>query len=345
VKKSSLLTIVVTLALGISTNVHGAGPATCVATGFVRDSIDLTAALINPHGVVTSMLDATGCHIGIYYDGGNDVTIDGADISGASHYGVLVNTDNGGASVIRIQNSIVHHIGDEPHSANQYGIGISLRGFAGQISGEIDSNKVFDYQKGGITANGPGVSVYITNNTVIGDGHATDNAQNGIQLAFGAYSFRIVGNNVFGNSYRGDPGDGSSASGILIAGGAAFGTCPPVDGPCDYVVGARIINNSLWANDVGVYVFNADADGNPPAVTTIIRVVRNTIYGDNCYNKVFQAGISDVGNTDRILRNNIFGPGYLSCASGTTIDLLDAFNPIVRTRMAGPAKRPTVFRD
>jgi hypothetical protein len=343
VNKSSLLAIVATLALGISTNVHA---ATCVATGFVRESVDLTAALINPPGAVGTILDATGCNIGIYYDGGNNATLDGADVFGASHYGVLVNTDNGGTSVISIKRSILHHIGDVPHSLGQYGVGISLRGFAGVIVGDIDGNQVFDYQKGGIAANGSGVRIGITGNGIIGDGHISTNAQNGIQVAFGASATSLSGNFVFGNSYSGDPGDGSSASGILIAGGPGFGNCPPFNAPCSYVVGARIRDNSLYANDVGVYVFNSDGtEDRAPSTATNIVVARNGIYGDLCYNKVFQAGVADVGNSDRILNNTIFGPGYFRCDTGTNIDILDAVNVIVRNRTSGPAKHPSVFRD
>jgi hypothetical protein len=341
VKKPILFAIVVTLALAMNPTVRA---ATCVPTGFVRDSINLTAAIINPTGDVTSIVDATGCHIGVYYDGGHDAKLDGADISGSSYYGVLVNTDNGGTSTVRIQRTVVHHVGDVPHSGGQYGVAISLRGFAGQIRGQIDNSQFFDYQKGGIAANGSGVSVNITNNVVIGDGHVTSIAQNGIQVAFGASSNSLSGNYVYGNSYRGDPGDGSSSGGILIAGGAAFSACPPVDAPCDYVVGIQIRDNTLFANDVGVFVFNADDNGTASSIPTNIVVARNVIYGDICYNKVLQAGVSDVGNSDRILRNTIYGPGYLTCASGTTIDIVDAVNPTVRTRMS-LLRRPHVFRD
>ena len=41
--------------------------AACTQTGFVRDGINLTAALINPTGTVSGDVDATGCNIGIYY--------------------------------------------------------------------------------------------------------------------------------------------------------------------------------------------------------------------------------------------------------------------------------------
>jgi hypothetical protein len=44
--------------------------ASCTATGFIRDAIDLTAAMINPPGTVTGDVDATGCNIGIYYSAG-----------------------------------------------------------------------------------------------------------------------------------------------------------------------------------------------------------------------------------------------------------------------------------
>jgi hypothetical protein len=342
VKKTFLVTVGVTLALGLSSRVNAAN---CVPTGFVRDSLNLTAALINPSGTVASMLDATGCDIGIYYEGGHDATIDGADISGAIRYGVLVNTDNGDTSTISIKHTVVHHIGDVPHSGAQYGIAISLRAFAGLIKGEIDNNQVLDYQKGGITANGAGVSVDITGNVVIGDGHIAFNAQNGIQVAFGAASPSLTGNYVYGNSYTGNPGDGSSSSGILIAGGPGFALCPPVDGACDYTLGIQVRGNTLFANDVGVYAFNIDESAGAPAMPTNVVIARNVIYGDLCYNKVFQAGVSDVGNSDSILRNTIYGPGYLKCASGTTIDIIDAFNPTIRNRAAGASKHPQVYRD
>jgi hypothetical protein len=344
VKKSILFVIVGILALAICPNAQA---ARCVPTGFVRDSINLTAALVNPTGIVSSMLDATGCHIGIYFDGGHDATLDGADVSGASHYGVLVNTDNYGASTVSIKRTVVHHIGDVPHGIGQYGVAISLRGYTGTITGQIDNNQIFDYQKGGISANGRGVSVNITANVVLGDGHLTTNAQNGIQVAFGAASKDFSGNYVWGNSYSGIPGDGSSSSGILIAGGPGFTSCPPYDGPCDYVLGMLVRANTLFANDVGVYVFNIDRDGAAPSIFTGAVVQKNVIYGDLCYNKAFQAGVSDVGNSDQILRNTIYGPGYLRCSSGTTIDILDAFNPTVgfSLAVATTPKHPQAFRD
>jgi hypothetical protein len=106
----------------------------------------------------------------------------------------------------------------------------------------------------------------------------------------------------------------------------------------------QVRNNTLFANDVGVYVFNSDENGEAPSIPTNIVVARNAIYGDLCYNKTFQAGVSDMGNSDSILRNTIYGPGYLRCATGTTIDIIDAINPTVRNRLSQPP-HPHVFRD
>ena len=56
-----------------------ASAATCTPTGFFRNAINLTAALVNPPGTVTGAVDATACHIAVYYDAGasgnNDVGV------------------------------------------------------------------------------------------------------------------------------------------------------------------------------------------------------------------------------------------------------------------------------
>jgi hypothetical protein len=300
----------------------------------MRDSINMTAALINPSGTVTGPVDATGCNIGVYYEGGHDAKLIGADVFGSNYFGVLVNTDNGFASSVTIKRSNVYHVGEVPHNGTQHGVAIYLRGFAGTITGGIANDQVFDYQKGGITANGPGINVDITDNIVIGDGHVTFIAQNGIQMAFGASSNTIAGNYVYGNSFIGIPGDGSSSGGILVAGGPGVGTCPPNNADCGYDVALQIRGNTLVANDVGVYLFNADGSGNPSPSPTNIVVANNVIYGDLCYNQSYQAGISDVGNGDRMIDNTISGPGYTrsACPTGTAVDISHATDPTVRNR-------------
>ncbi len=60
----------------------------CTLTGFVRDSINLSAALVNPKGVVTGDLDATGCNIGVFYGAGVHGTVSGASVHGANYFGI-----------------------------------------------------------------------------------------------------------------------------------------------------------------------------------------------------------------------------------------------------------------
>ena len=70
----------------------GTANAACTATGYMRDSIDLTAALIDPGTVDGQVVDATGCDIGVYYSPGQTGAVrNGTNIFGARYYGVLMN--------------------------------------------------------------------------------------------------------------------------------------------------------------------------------------------------------------------------------------------------------------
>src|SRR5688500_10332557 len=71
-----------------------AAAATCTATGFYRDGINLTAALVNPDNV-TGPVDATGCHIGVYIGPGRSGRVSDADIFGATYFGIAVDAGFG----------------------------------------------------------------------------------------------------------------------------------------------------------------------------------------------------------------------------------------------------------
>ena len=79
----SVLCLFTTLSLNAST---------CTPTGFIRDGLNMTAAVINPTATVTGQVNATGCNIGVYIDS-QDATIDTAEIFGANYFGVVVNGD------------------------------------------------------------------------------------------------------------------------------------------------------------------------------------------------------------------------------------------------------------
>lgn len=196
--------------------------ATCTATGFIRDGIDLTAARIG--GSVTGDLDATGCNIGVYLDTAHPGAVFEADIFGANYFGVLVN-----GTPTSVEDSAVHDIGETPLNGSQHGNAIV---FLNGASGNIGFNLVYNYQKNGITVSGvdaaggipsdPTTSARVLGNTVTGEGPVDYIAQNGIQISFGATA-KLVGNDVSMNDYTPSK---VTACGLLIykAGGVGAST-------------------------------------------------------------------------------------------------------------------------
>ncbi len=273
--------------------------AVCTPTGFVKDSINLTAALINPHGPVAGDVDATGCNIGIYYSAGTHGRLEGASVHSANYYGVL----NNGAHV-DIHDSTVYDIGDTPFTGAQHGVAIYFA-LGSNSDGDIDGNVIWNYQKGGITVNGPS-SANVENNTVIGQGPILYIAQNGIQFGYGALG-HISRNLVSANSYTGaQPTDGG---GIVLVGGDGYGGA--------IETGIDVQLNVVVGNDVGVWFSNLDVNDNPVVTPTNNRARFNTIRNNAVENstsvglsQTYQAGVSDAGDEDAIVGNSICGIGY-----------------------------------
>lgn len=291
---------VAALVFALAASIVGTGPAlavTCTQTGFSRDNINLTAAMINP-GDVSGTVDATGCNIGIYYGPGSNAKVTGADVFGANYFGIV---NNGGA--VDVKNSSVHNIGENPFNGTQHGVGIY---FVTGGTGSIQKNTVSAYQKGGIVVTGAGSSAKIQDNTVTGNGRVDYIAQNGIQVSRGATG-AVSNNTVSDNAYTG--ANGASSGGVLIYGGCQ-GDALSTD--------VDVKNNTLINNDVGIYLFNSNAtcDG-APATPTNNSAHNNTITNDAVTNVSgfgpgcgYQAGVDDVGNGDEITNNRISGAGY-----------------------------------
>ena len=187
------------------------GAVTCTATGFVRDGIDMTAALINPAGTVSGEVDASGCNIGVFYGTGSGF-VQGADIHGANYFGVAVIGDSSNVAV-DVLDSDIHDIGESPFDGSQHGVAIYYRATgSGTATGTIARNDVWDYQKGGIVASNTGTFVTITDNVVTGASPVSYIAQNGIQLGYHAGG-SVIGNVIDGNSYA---GSGWVATGLLL---------------------------------------------------------------------------------------------------------------------------------
>lgn len=185
--------------------------------------------------------------------------------------------------------------------ACQEGVAIEVRhdrDASRAVQVEVLRNHVVGYQKAGIVASGR-VDVAVEDNVVEGGGPSAVIARNGIQLSFGATG-QVVGNRVTGNVYS---GTAYVAAGILVAGGAYYG------GPvCEDIL---IQHNTLEANDVGIDLSQAEADGGPLAQSSRLLVVENTLSHDVVANGVpYQAAVSDLGGANVISRNRVSGAGY-----------------------------------
>jgi nitrous oxidase accessory protein NosD len=145
----------------------------------------------------------------------------------------------------------------------------------GQSSVTIADNSVDGYQKNGITANGPGTTVQVTENAVTGIGPTTGAAQNGIQIGFGAKG-HVTNNSVADNVYS--PCESaancpSNAAGILIF----------------QSDGVRVERNILGSNQVGIFVAANHVD----------------VGGNTVFHSVALDGIALVGNNNSVTSNDI----------------------------------------
>jgi hypothetical protein len=307
-----LVLCAIVFAVGTGSSALRAAPLACTATGFNG----LTAAVVNPSGTVSGTVNANGCDIGVYYSG-TDGKVQNALVFGALSYGVFVNGDTAATSVDVIDSNI-NTIGDNPLNGNQRGVAIYYRAFfsTGTATGRVSGNHISQYQKGGIVVNGPGSNVQVQNNEVLGQGPVSYIAQNGIQFGYGS-SGSAMKNTVSGHSYT---GTSTVSGGIIVVGGPGYGTCP--DGNlCAYTTGIQIVQNTVTNNDVGIFLTNLREDGGAPDDQTNIKAVNNVISDAAVTNGyVYQAGVSDVGNNDKIINNKISGPGYSTTPNTFAID-------------------------
>lgn len=305
--------------------------ADCVPTGFYRDSINLTAALVNP-ATASGEIDAEGCHIGVYFGPGARGAVDNAEIHGATYFGVVADAGFGSVRV-DVLNSWIHHIGESPFNRAQHGIGVYYAAYepGSAATGIVTGNTVERYQKSGIVANGSGVKVNIDGNTVFGLGPVGFIAQNGIQIGYGANA-SVMRNRVWGNSFTGTAG---LSTGILVVGGPGSGG--------DYTRGTLIVGNIVLDNDVGVYVSNEEVDFSPPLIATNVKVMNNAVANRQLRNNYggigYQAGIVNVGNNDKLIDNTISGPGYDTDVYPSAYVVAVDADPSFTTRPKGQANR------
>jgi hypothetical protein len=297
-----VLVAVLVLAAGPKPKAGASSSTSCTPTGFSG----LTAAMVNPGSVQYSVVDASGCDIGVYFSG-TDGSVVNSTVTGALYYGVFINGDVSSTNV-DVLGSTINNIGDAPFNGNQRGVAVYYRSYfsTGGATGRVAGNHISQYQKSGIVVNGPGSNVLVQDNEVTGFGPVSFIAENGIQFGYGS-SGSAMRNRVSGHSYT---GSSTVSGGIIVVGGAYYGTCP--DGnPCAYTTNIQIVQNTLTNNDVGIFLTNLRGDGGAPDDATNIKAVNNVVSNSSLTNGYcYQAGVSDVGNNDKIINNKISGPGY-----------------------------------
>gem|GEM_PF-1496981 len=323
-KKTLMMTTVLS-AIAISGTT---GANACTATGFVRDGINLTAALINPPPIKGGQLvEAGSCNMAIYWGPGSRAEVQpGARVHGGNYFAVVTN----GAKSVLINEAWISYAGENPFNGDQHGVLVYNAPDAGlPTTFVVRGNILFNYQKAAIVDNNPKSTATIEDNGVLGLGPVNWIAQNGIQTL--DKQATIHGNHALGHQYTG-PGN-TVATDILVLGGPCFGT--------PYQIGSSVTGNALGAADVGVYVGNYDANCNPADVPTKILISENTADNGEVTNQTgdgpgqpYQAGIVDVGNGDKIELNRIWGLGYAYNANPPPytfpIDVTFTLNPTVK---------------
>jgi hypothetical protein len=178
----------------------GASPAVatmCTPTGFMRDGMNLTAAVIADGDISGQTINAAEpiprCNIGIYYGPGTSGTVASSEVFGANYFGIVVSGEadsfsNVGTASVDVSNNKIHDIGENPPNGTQHGVGVYYFASSDGASatGAISGNAISLYQKGGIVANGPNAAVSISANTVTGRGPIPYIAQNGSRSAAAA---------------------------------------------------------------------------------------------------------------------------------------------------------------
>jgi len=290
---------------------QGSQCSSCLGTGFpsspTTENPALTACLVNPTGTVKGTIDASeaGCDVGVYYGPGSKGLVEGATITGATYFGVLVN----GAKV----NVLDSNISDIGPVTNIFGdiqyrpIGIFYLNGNKQTY-KIQGNTITlpTWGKGGIVAKNPKTDVEIINNTITGSGPNSGIAQNGIEIGDGAHAL-IAGNTVKSHQYTGTD---TNATGILIFGGPGQGGGVFAESPTNYTGHVTVHNNILENNDVGVYLSNMNIGNLKPSRTENV-INNNQISNDGTNPNIFNTGIDYAsGFGDTVSANTIYGAGY-----------------------------------
>jgi hypothetical protein len=257
------------------------------------------AILVSPSGGLVqnaTTLSGAGVEAQIYVQGAavniSNLTVDAAnnnlDSLGCNADPIGIYYQNSSGTITR--NSILNDILDSPDLIGcQSGLGFYAENSGPGATLTITYNNVENYQKNGITVNGPGIigtagaAATISFNTVIGQGPWTGAAQNSIQLGFGAtgkIASNTVGSDVWAPDVFGDVGN--AAAGILVYASS----------------GVSITSNNVSQTQYGITV---DSDTNYGSADSS-QITKNTVSTTHLYD-----GIDLCSNNNTAAGNTVNG--------------------------------------
>jgi hypothetical protein len=242
-----------------------------------------------------------------------DLTVDGKGLGGSINrfWGVAFQDTSATASHIRVV-----RMRDTPFNGAQNGLGIlSFADDSSPHTVAINNTTVSDFQKGGITSDGVGMTTNISGSTVLGQGPTDQIAQNGIQFSNGGTG-TISHSHISGFSCTIPTtcGPGATVSvGVLLFGPGTNMTVSDntiTDSDVN-VLATGVPHLDITGNDISgttVGGISIDGGGSDGAVTG--NITGNTVTGEDQGIAVFDGGAappqpSPVINLNRIVGNQV----------------------------------------
>ncbi|MDA8314577.1 MAG: hypothetical protein M0010_05305 [Actinomycetota bacterium] len=264
-----------------------------------------TAAVV----LVSVVSGVTVEHLTVNGASGGATTFTGCTSSPQNFWGIVYQNASG-----TISNDTVENLTPSPSfsGGNNNDDAIFVQSSTGTSTLTISANTAAGYQKNGITCNGAGTTCSITGNTVTGAGPISTEAQNGIQVGFGATG-SAKDNTVSNNDAANFAGTGT-ASGVLVT----------------TVSNTSVIHNTLTNNQDAVVL--AGYGTKPTATMTGDTVSTNTIHYTSSYTSTSSNAASDtegveiasvetgptVPSITAVIRDNtVDGPGAFSLTPAT----------------------------
>jgi hypothetical protein len=251
-----------------------------------------------------------------------DLTVDGAGRGNGNARFIGIGYRNAGGAV---NNVTVQDVRETPISGNQSGIGIYAfadNGTARTLS--VNNATVFGFQKNGTAFNGANLTATMSNSTVTGAGPINFNAQNGIQLAFGANgSFT---NNTISNVGYTPTTDNASGYLLYQAAGTTSITNSDLE---DVEVGAYAYDSALTFNGNVITQTTAGMTGMPTWFGVFIASDVAAPLVPNATVQPVEDGVAGVSanammNRAHILNGNTMtSEGRVGTAIGTDVDALE----------------------